>query len=210
MTNRKIDTHRDTESTERGIRSAIPRARCDSVRDKFRAFVFRAFVLLTGVVLPCAAQPEPLATNAAPETASAAANEPATNAADPIVAVLLQGGDPFQFRYRTGAAGGGPGADCNGMIPVDTRSVSADIRVRGLLRLADKTPAALLQVRPDEPPVLVRKGDLLFVPHRTPAAGRRNGPTTADEPLYLLIDEIRDDCVMVAPKKNPDAIMMLR
>lgn len=166
--------------------------------------------MLTGVVLPCAAQPETPATNAAPETASAAADEPATNAADPIAAILSQGGDPFQFRYRTGAAGGGSGADYNGMIPVDTRSVSADIRVRGLLCLADRTPAALLQVRPDEPPVLVRKGDLLFVPHRAPAVGRRNGPTPTDEPLYLLIDEIRDDCVMVAPKKNPDAIMMLR
>lgn len=210
MTNRKIDTHRDTESTERGIRSAIPCALCDSVRDKFRAFVFRAFVLLTGVVLPCAAQPEPPATNAAPDTASAAPNEPATNAVDPVVAILMRGGDPFQFRYRTGGAAGGDAPDCNGLIPVDTRSVSADIRVRGLVRLADKTPAALLQVRPDEPPVLVRKGDLLFVPHRAPAAGRRNSQTPSDETLYLLVDEIRDDCVLVAPKKNPEAIMMLR
>lgn len=154
-------------------------------------------------------------TNAGPETRADPGFAPETNgqttaipppaAVDPIVEILSQGTDPFQFRFR-GADGAAIG---EGMIPVDSRSVSASIRVRALVRMDNQKPAALLQLRSGEPAVLVREGDLLYVPP-DPATRPRPGGTGADDALYLLVDSIQDDFVMVAPKKNPEAVMMLR
>jgi hypothetical protein len=159
-----------------------------------------------GTNAPPAAAAQAVTNAAAAAPAAPPAPAPAATAADAIVALLTEGQDPFQYGYHGNRAAAGDG----GMIPVDTRSISADVRVRGLVRVAGRSPAALLQVNPGEPPVLVRKGDVVFVPAGRPAADRRRNAAPAAEALHLLVDEIRDDCVLVAPKKNPEAVMMLR
>ena len=138
-----------------------------------------------------------------------ASEAPPVPSVDPIVAILSQGGDPFQARVQTGSPGS-LASTARGMIPAEKQNVPADIRVRGLVRFVGKKPAALLQLRPDEPSVIVHQGDLIFVRSPHPGTARRGTTAQPDAFMYLLVDEIKDDCLLVAPKKNPDALMMLR
>lgn len=164
----------------------------------------KSVILLLGIFC-CAAF---LRAQDSAETGHPDAVPPATtNNTDKILAVLTEGSDPFRYGYAANGATG----DTGGMLPVDSRSVSVDIRVKGILQMKGKDAAALLQINPKESPVIAKKDDVIFVPQPPRANSRQpRNAKNDDNTLHLFVSEVRDDCVMVAPRKNPDALMMLR
>ena len=105
--------------------------------------------------------------------------------------------DPFQsYAPRTDG----------GFINSNSQTIPSGIKVLGILIVENKKPLAALQVPNSDEPLYVRENDIVGV---EVSAKNQNNKSTA-EIIYLKIEKITSQQVIVTPKNNPKGKQILR
>ncbi|MEM8550046.1 MAG: hypothetical protein AAGF10_04585 [Verrucomicrobiota bacterium] len=132
--------------------------------------------------------------------------KPSADAEDRIATILEKGGDIFNYSYDQRNISGN-----NDLIPVDISQLSAEVKLKGVFIIDTQNPAALVQIGEEAVRYIVKEGDLL--PLRSPERNDRglfSNNEKRTEQQYLLIIEIDENSITVAPKKRPDELITIR